>query len=123
MSGYKLIVMEWDGNMIYAVGGHAEQVGKYIDGAQTIAGLHGAPYTGRPMVKGSWADLPESERARIHALTRKVTMSDEELRRLYEQDCIARGIRPNHEAFDFACDLRDRYEERGPHAPVAPEAK
>ena len=62
--------------------------------------------------------LPEPERARIHALTRKVTMSDESLiplaRKAYHPDGESADV---HSALK---DLRDQYEERGKYAVTSP---
>ena len=77
----------------------------------------------------------EPERARIHALTRKVTVTDEEILNIrrgiesdwsdgatlidLEADTAARarvGKGPRRNWFDAMCDLRDRYEERGKYA-------
>ncbi len=59
--------------------------------------------------------IEESDRARIHALTRKVTMSDDDLENHWHQHF--RGIKQESEsAVRMAAalkDLRDRYEERG----------
>lgn len=80
--------------------------------------------------------LPEVDRARIHALTRKATVTDEEIRQIrldIESDwadgatmidiegddairkLAGKGPRRNWE--DAMKDLRDRYEERGQFAP------
>jgi len=56
---------------------------------------------------------PDAARARIHALTRKFTMSDEDLYRL-EQECFQLDGEIELHALR---DLRDRYEERGKYAP------
>ena len=59
--------------------------------------------------------LPEPERARIHALTRKITVSDEDLiplaRNAYHPDGESADV------YSALQDLRDRYEERGKYAP------
>jgi hypothetical protein len=76
--------------------------------------------------------LPEPERARIHALTRKITMSDEEIGAILHEvlnhchiDTRVFGncgetVGAIHQAL---MDLRDRYEERGKHAPAATVAE
>lgn len=62
--------------------------------------------------------LPESIRAQINALTRKVTMSDEELAKALNK-AMPRELPwsdsnvPLHDVAEFVKDLRDRYEERG----------
>lgn len=64
--------------------------------------------------------MGEDERARIHALTRKVSMTDADLMRYapkgYHGLVEIRWI-------DALKDLRDRYEERGKYAPAAPQAE
>ena len=69
---------------------------------------------------------PETARARIHALTRKVTMSDEDLKasigRLHREksvpidDLTSLPPKPS-DYLGMLQDLRDRYEERGKYAP------
>jgi hypothetical protein len=70
--------------------------------------------------------LTEPERARLHAATRKVRMTDKDLVSLLE------AAMPTHHPADtllvsvaevsrFVRDLRDRYEEIGKYAPAAPQ--
>lgn len=63
--------------------------------------------------------IPEPERARIHALTRKVTLSDADLQDFW-QTGVLDALGPemnldalNQKAVQLLRDLRDRYEERG----------
>jgi hypothetical protein len=59
--------------------------------------------------------LPEPLRARLHALTRKVTMSDEDLNSIVNNEFIQSdwNTMPRITATEILYDLRDRYEERG----------
>ena len=61
--------------------------------------------------------IDEARRARIHALTRKLTISDQELECQYRAASFSSG--PMHgPIWDMLQDLRDRYEERGKYAPA-----
>jgi len=58
---------------------------------------------------------PDAARARIHALTRKVSLSDQEIENLVNH--IATTCYPRMGLREQLFDLRDRYEERGKYAP------
>jgi hypothetical protein len=61
--------------------------------------------------------LSEDLRARVHAATGKVRMTDRDLKELVNAEGLVRMT-----IFAYLQDLRDRYEEIGPYAPAAPEA-
>lgn len=68
--------------------------------------------------------LSDAQRARVHALTRKFRMTDEEVLRpvLRNTQWLPDGTRKTFTAADlykFLLDVRDRYEERGKYAPGA----
>lgn len=64
--------------------------------------------------------VSEPERARLHDLTRKVRMTDEDLDK--QLRCLEVVYNPMA-VRNLVLELRDRYEERGKYAPAAPQVE